>query len=49
MIDAQRNFENHFYELRKERENTYVEFQIRKNRKWHSFFYFLRFLFTGDD
>lgn len=36
-------------ELGVKREEAYVESQIRKNRKWHSFYYFLRFLLTGKD
>lgn len=32
-----------------DREEAYIERQILKNRKWHSFWYFLRYLFTGKD
>lgn len=33
----------------KDIEDAYIESQIIKNRKWHSFYYFLRYLITGRD
>ena len=43
------NYKDPLYEMWKKHEDEYIAFQILKNRKWHSYWYFLRFLFTGKD
>jgi hypothetical protein len=48
----QRAYINYFALFEKsgiERERAWLERQELKYRKWHSFWYFLRFLFTGKD
>ncbi len=49
MLDGRYANLDEVYEKWKAGEDAYIESQILKNRKWHSFYYFVRFLFTGKD
>lgn len=47
--EKKKAFENKLYQIWKNREDAYIEVQIRKNAKWHSFWKFLYFLLIGKD
>lgn len=37
------------YVMWQEQEDAYVKSQILRNRKWHNFYFFLRWLLIGRD
>lgn len=43
------DFEQKMMSYAIEREDAYIKRQILINRKWHSFWYFLRWALTGKD
>lgn len=49
LVDYKDDYKDPLYEIWKKREDEYIASQILKNRKWHNFWYFLRYLFTGKD